>query len=160
MIPVLLEILRSGEPAYHKDSLEYQFRRVLLEVLHRIPYNDSVQPLPLPLLCGILHILRHDNEENGVTSCKIIIDLLCSVRALSEELVSEFLSVLQDVFRNISGLVQETLAEDSAILDANVVMPSIRSFKVLVEMGMVVVTFSQSHRLYYAQESVKDRLIV
>ncbi|KAG9317678.1 hypothetical protein JVU11DRAFT_1890 [Chiua virens] len=146
MIPVLLEILRSGEAAYHKDSLEYQFRRVLLEVLHRIPYNDSVRPLALSLLSGMLRILRSDNEENGVTSCKIIIDLLRSFRALTEELVSEFMSILQDVFRNISGMVQELLTEDSAVLDANVVMPSIRSFKVLAEMGMVVVTFSQSHR--------------
>lgn len=146
MIPVLLEILRSGEAAYHKDSLEYQFRRVLLEVLHRIPYNDPIRPLALPLLSGMLHALRNDNEENGVTSCKIIIDLLRSFRALTEDLVSEFMSILQDVFRNINGLVQETLAEDSIVLDPNVVMPSIRSFKVLAEMGMVVVTFSQSHR--------------
>jgi len=146
MIPVLLEILRSGEAASHKDSLEYQFRRVLLEVLHRIPYNDPIRPLALPLLSGMLHTLRNDNEENGVTSCKIIIDLLRSFRSLTEDLVSEFMSILQDVFRNISSLVQETLTEDSAILDPNVVMPSIRSFKVLAEMGMVVVTFSQSHR--------------
>ncbi|KAF8138723.1 FAT domain-containing protein [Boletus edulis] len=146
MIPVLLEILRSGEAASHKDSLEYQFRRVLLEVLHRIPYNDSIRPLALPLLSGMLYILRNDNEENGVTSCKIIIDLLRSFRALTEDLVSEFMSILQDVFRSINGLVQETLSEDSAVLDPNNVMPSIRSFKVLAEMGMVVVTFSQSHR--------------
>ncbi|KAF9222005.1 FAT-domain-containing protein [Gyrodon lividus] len=146
MIPVLLEILRSGEPAYNKDNQEYQFRRVLLEVLHRIPYNDSIRPLALPLLSGMLHTLRHDNEENGVTSCKIIIDLLRSFRALTEELVSEFMAILQDVFRNIQDLVEETLSEDSAVLDVNVVMPSIRSFKVLAEMGMVVVTFSQSHR--------------
>jgi transformation/transcription domain-associated protein len=146
MIPVLLEILRSGEPAYNKDNQEYQFRRVLLEVLHRIPYNDSIRSLALPLLGGMLHTLRHDNEENGVTSCKIIIDLLRSFRALTEELVSEFMAILQDVFRNIQGLVEETLTEDSAVLDVNLVMPGIRSFKVLAEMGMVVVTFSQSHR--------------
>ncbi|KAH7887705.1 hypothetical protein F5I97DRAFT_1804974 [Phlebopus sp. FC_14] len=146
MIPVLLEILRSGEPAHHKDTLEYQFRRVILEVLHRIPYNDAIRPLALPLLSGMLHILRHDNEENGVTSCKIIIDLLRSFRALTEDLVSEFMGILQDVFRNIKDLVEQTLSEDSVVLDLNVAMPSIRSFKVLAEMGMVVVTFSQSHR--------------
>ena len=146
MIPVLLEILRAGEAASQKDSLEYQFRRVLLEVLHRIPYNDAIRPLALPLLSGMLHTLRHDNEENGVTACKIIIDLLRSFRALTEDLVTEFMSILQDVFRNISSLVQETLTEDSVVLDTNIVMPSIRSFKVLAEMGMVVVTFSQSHR--------------
>ncbi|KAG6332834.1 hypothetical protein ID866_6255 [Astraeus odoratus] len=146
MIPVLLGILRSGEPSFHKDASEYQFRRVLLEVLHRVPYSDVIRPQALPLLSGMLHVLRHDNEENGVTSCKIIIDLLRSFRALTEELVAEFMSILQDVFRNIKGLVEETLSEDSPELNPNVVMPSIRSFKVLAEMGMVVVTFSQSHR--------------
>jgi len=146
MIPVLLEILRSGEPSFHKDTLEYQFRRVLLEILHRVPYNDVIRPQALSLLSGMLHILRHDNEENGVTSCKIVIDLLRSFRALTEELVSEFMTIFQDVFRNIKVLVEETLSEDSPLLDTNIVMPSIRSFKVLAEMGMVVVTFSQSHR--------------
>ncbi|KAH7909445.1 hypothetical protein BJ138DRAFT_1066999 [Hygrophoropsis aurantiaca] len=146
MIPVLLEILRSGEASYHKDALEYQFRRVLLEVLHRIPYNDVIKSQAVVLLGGMLHLLRHDNEENGVTACKIIIDLLRSFRTLTEELVSEFMGILQDVFRNMRGLVEETLSEDSVLLDVNIVLPSIRSFKVLAEMGMVVVTFSQSHR--------------
>ncbi|KAI6047148.1 hypothetical protein EDC04DRAFT_2864285 [Pisolithus marmoratus] len=118
MIPVLLEILRS-DASFRKDTLEFQFRPTLFDPKH------------FPLLSGMLHILRHDNEENGVTSCKIIIDLLRSFRALTEELVTEFMSILQDVFRNIKGLVEETLSEDSPVL---------------AEMGMVVVTFSQSHR--------------
>jgi transformation/transcription domain-associated protein len=146
MIPVLLEILNTGEAAYHKDIMEYQFRRVLLEIIHRIPYGETIRPLALPLLSGMLHALRHDNEENGVTACKIIIDLLRSFRSLTEELVAEYMGILQDVFRNMRGLVLETLCEDSPVLDPNVVLPSIRSFKVLAEMGMVVVTFSQSHR--------------
>lgn len=146
MIPVLLGILRSGDPSFHKDTLEYQFRRVLLEILHRVPYTDVVRPQALSLVSGMLHILRHDNEENGVTSCKIVIDLLRSFRALTEELIDEFMSIFQDVFRNIKALVEETLSEDSPVLDANVVLPSVRSFKVLAEMGIVVVTFSQSHR--------------
>ena len=36
MVPVLLEILRSGEPSFQRDSLEFSFRRVLLEILHRL----------------------------------------------------------------------------------------------------------------------------
>ncbi|KAF9224621.1 FAT-domain-containing protein [Gyrodon lividus] len=146
MIMVVLEILRSGEPTYDKVSLGYQFRCVLLEIIHRIPYNDSIRPLAPPLLSGMLHTLRHDNEDNGVTSCKIIIDLLRSFRTLTEELVSEFMVTAQDVFRNLKGLVEETLSEDSAVLDVNVAAPSIRSFKVLAEMGMVVVIFSQIRR--------------
>jgi transformation/transcription domain-associated protein len=146
MIPALLEILRSGEVAFHKDSLDYQFRRVLLEILHRIPYNDVVRPQALLLFQGMLYLLRNDNEENGVTCCKTIIDLIRSFRALTEDVVAEFMAILRDVLRNMEGLVEEVLSDDSAPLDPNIVLPSIRSFKVLAEMGMVVVTFSQSHR--------------
>jgi len=146
MIPALLEILRSGEAAFHKDSLDYQFRRVLLEILHRIPLSDIVRPQALPLFTGMLYLLRHDNEENGVTCCKTIIDLLRTFRTLTEDLVSEFMGILQDVLRNMKGLVDEVLSENSPQLDPNTLLPSTRSFKVLVEMGMVVVNFSQSHR--------------
>jgi transformation/transcription domain-associated protein len=146
MIPAILEILRSGEVAFHKDSLDYQFRRVLLEILNRIPQVDVVRPQALPLFNGMLYLLRHDNEDNGVTCCKTIIDLVRSFRALNEELITEFMSILQDVLRNMKGLVEDVLSETSSPLDPNSVLPSIRSFKVLAEMGMVVVTFFQSHR--------------
>jgi transformation/transcription domain-associated protein len=146
MFPALLEILRSSEAAFHKDSLDYQFRRVLLEILHRIPLTDAVRPQALPLFSGMLYLLRHDNEENGVTCCKTVIDILRTFRALTEDLVSEFMGILQDVLRNMKELVEEVLSEHSPQLDPNTVLPSTRSFKVLAEMGMVVVHFSQSHR--------------
>lgn len=146
MITVLLDILRSDKPSFDKTALDYQFRRVLLEVLHRVPYSDVVRPHAPSLLGGMLHILRHDNEENGVTSCKIIIDLIRSFRTLNADLISDFMEILEAVFKNIKGLVEETLSEASPVLNSDIVMPSIRSFKVLAEVGMVVVTFSQSHR--------------
>ncbi|KAG2357492.1 hypothetical protein BDR07DRAFT_1490640 [Suillus spraguei] len=104
----------------------------------------------------VIHALRHDNEANGVTACKIIIDLLRSFRSLTEELVAEYMKILQDVFRNMRGLVLETLCEDSPVLDPNVVVPSIRSSKVLAEMGMVAVTVSQSHCSLCPSQKVRE----
>ena len=101
MIPVLLEIiLHSGEPLFHKDTLEYQFQCVLLEVLHCVPYNDVIRPQALSLLSGMLHILRHDNEENGVTSCKIIINLLRSFGPLTKKLVSKFMTIFSRISKS------------------------------------------------------------
>ncbi|THH10763.1 hypothetical protein EW146_g8270 [Bondarzewia mesenterica] len=150
MIPVLLEILRSSEVAFYRDAPEYQFRRVLLEILHRVTTSDGTRSQALPLLNGMLYLLRHDNEENGVTCCKTIIDLIRAFRILSEDLVAEFVAILQEVFQNIKGLVVELLSENSMVLEVNVVLPSMKSFKVLAEMGMVMVTFSQTHRQYVA----------
>ena len=40
-IPALLELLRSNEPAFQKDALEYQFRRVVVEILQRLAPTEG-----------------------------------------------------------------------------------------------------------------------
>jgi transformation/transcription domain-associated protein len=146
LIPALLELLRSGMVALLRDSMEYQFRRVLLEIINRLPANEAIRPYATPIFSCMLHILRHDNEENGVIACKTLLDVVRNYRPLTEDSLSEFLSIFQEAFRNMSGLVQQILSDDSAALDPNIMLPSIRSFKVLGEMGMVMVIMSQFHR--------------
>ena len=146
LIPAMLELLRSGSVATHKDSVEYQFRRVLLEIINRLPVNEAIRPHATPIFNCMLHILRHDNEENGVIACKTLLDVVRSYRPLTDDSLSEFLSIFQEAFKNMGGLVEQTLSDDSAVLDPNVMLPSIRSFKVLGEMGMVMVIMSQFHR--------------
>jgi transformation/transcription domain-associated protein len=146
LVPTILEILRSGEVSFLKDSLDTQFRRILIEILHRIPHNDVVRNQVSSLLSGMLHILRHDNEDNGVTCCKAITDLLRSFKMFPADLISDFFSVLHDLLRNIQGLVDEVLSDDSPILDPNVMFPSIRSFKVLSEMCILTVTLVQVNK--------------
>jgi transformation/transcription domain-associated protein len=146
MITALLDTLRSGEPAFHKDSQDYQYRRVLLEIIYRIPSAEAVRHSGPEILDSAVHLLRHDNEENGVTACKIIIDLVRTHRIIKENMVSGLMDILLDLFRNMKGLVNDTLAEDSDVLDQNDVLPSIRSFKVLAEMGLVIVTCLQHFR--------------
>jgi transformation/transcription domain-associated protein len=168
LVPALLEFLRSGSVAFHKDSVEYQFllsaallriigddtnariwaavkqfRRVLLEIINRLPVNEAIRPSASNIFNCMLHVLRHDNEENGVIACKTLLD---SYRPLTDDSLSEFLSIFQEAFKNMSELVEQTLSEDSAVLDPNVMLPGIRSFKVLGELGMVMVIMSQFHR--------------
>jgi transformation/transcription domain-associated protein len=146
MVPALLDLLRSGEVAFHKDAREYHFRRVLIEILHRISCSDVIRSQAQFLFKGMLYLLRHDNEENGVTCCKILMDLFRSFRPLTEELVAELMSVFQLVLHNMRSLVDELLSEESAQLDEKALLPSVRSFKVLAEMGMVIVSLSSGTR--------------
>lgn len=146
MVPVLLEILHNTEVSIRKDSPEYQFRRALLDILHRITSSEGIRQQIGPLMQGALNILRQDNEENGVTCCKIIADIVRIYRTISVELVNQFMAILVDVLRNMKGVVDELFSEDSAPQDPNIVLHSKRSFKVLIEMGMIIVTFTQVHR--------------
>lgn len=150
MVPALLDLLRSGEVAFHKDAREYHFRRVLIEILHRISCSEVIRGQALLLFNGMLYLLRHDNEENGVTCCKTMIDIVRTFRALTQELVTELFVIFQLVLRNMASQVTELLSEESALVDEKALLPSVRSFKVLAEMGMVLVAYSSSHRSYVA----------
>lgn len=150
MVPALLETLRAGQPSFLRDSPEYQFRRTLVDILHRIPHAEPLRGLYTDVLKGMLHLLRHDNEDIGVTCCKTMIELLRSYRIVTEDIVTEFMGIMKDEFNNMKGLVEEVLSEDSPVLDPNVVPPSIRSFKIVAELGMVLVSLSQAHRALIA----------
>jgi transformation/transcription domain-associated protein len=146
MIPILIQILRTGEAAFKRETIEFQFRRVLLEILARVPFGDSNRQQSLALVGGLLFLLRHDNEENAVTCCKTLIEITRALKTVTDETVQDFIGTFQDVCRNMAPVVQELLSDDSPVVDPNTVMPSIRSFRVLGEIGAVVVTVAQYHR--------------
>jgi transformation/transcription domain-associated protein len=145
-IPALLDLLRSNEPAFQRETMEYPFRRVIVEILQRLAPTEGARSLVTGVFPGMLHLLRHDNEEIGVACCKTLSEIIRTHRTLPEELVSQFMAVFQELSRNIPSLATEYLSEDSTVLDANVVLPSMRSFRVLKEMGIVVSAFMRDQR--------------
>ncbi|KAF9057606.1 hypothetical protein BJ165DRAFT_1520972 [Panaeolus papilionaceus] len=146
LVPAIIELLRSGEPVFLKDSPEYLFRRVLFEILHRLPVNETVRNNFNSIFTCMLHVIRTNNEEDGTTACKILVDIIRNYRALTEEGVKEFVDVFQAALGNMSGLVEQFLSENSDSLDTNTSLPAIRSCKVIGEMGMVMVIMSQMHK--------------
>ena len=146
MVPILLDILRSGEVSYNKDTPEFQFRRCLLEIIHRLPANEGVKPQAGSLVSGMFYLLRNDNEENGIVCCKIIGDVVRYYRNLTDDVLKEFMGMYAEVLSNVQSLVDETLSEDSPVLEPNMALPALRSFKVLGEYAMTTVTLASSYR--------------
>lgn len=142
----LVDLLRSGEPTFHKDSSEYQFRRVLFETLNRLPLNDALRSKIPSIWAGMLHLLRHENEENGITASKMLMDIVRGHRSLTEENLADFVVIFQEAFAGMQGLVNQYLSEDALPLDTNISLPALHSFKVLGEMTMVMVLISQLHK--------------
>lgn len=142
----VVDILKNTEPPTQKDSTEFAFRRVLIEILHRIPTTDAVRP-HAPTLCGgLLHVVGADYEENAITCCKILMDVVRNFKPLNEELVTQFFAIAHTLFLNIPQIVEETLSEDSPVLEANALVPSVRSFKVFAELAILVVILLQSQK--------------
>lgn len=146
LVNAIINVLQSGEPAMNKDSLEFQFRRVLLEIMNRLPVNEALKPSVPAIFKCMLMVLRTDHEENGVTACKAMVDTARGYRAITDDLLADFLTLMMESFRNVKEFIPQVLSEDSPLLDVNTVIPSIRSPKVLGEMSMVMVIMSQVYR--------------
>ncbi len=140
LIPALIDRLTNGEPAYRKDSLEYQFRTLLFSILSRIPSSEATRQ---SIYDCMVHIIRRDNEENAVLAAKHLVDLFRINRHISPESLSQFTDVCKDVFMNMRGLVGTFFKEDSAARDANLALPSIQSFKCATELASVLSLYTQ-----------------
>ena len=142
IIPPLVELLQSGEVSFRKESLEFQFRSVVLSILTRLPTSEHAKPHVQSIYNCLLYVIRQDNEENGVSACKHIVELVRAYRMLTEENLRDFTSLFKDVFANMKPMTEQLLSEGSVELDSAVSLPSIKSFKVTAELGLVMaITF-------------------
>lgn len=50
-------------------------RKLILEMIHRLPVSETVRPYVKSILALMLKLLRTDNEDNVLVCLRIIIDL-------------------------------------------------------------------------------------
>ncbi|KAK7488902.1 hypothetical protein BaRGS_00019859, partial [Batillaria attramentaria] len=60
---VFLKILEEGEPQFIAEQNMQHLRKVLLEILHRIPCNEHLKKYIQPVLSLMFRLLKTDNEE-------------------------------------------------------------------------------------------------
>lgn len=147
MAAVLLDILRNNEPSFKKDTQEYQFRRVLVEIVNRVPLIDTLRPTSGSLMSPLLHLLRTDNEENVATCVKTAIDIIRNQKPTSEEQIMELVKFIQELLGNMAGLIDEHLSDHSKPVEQTAVFLGIRSFKVLAEVPFALVGIMQTRSM-------------
>ena len=54
---------------------EHRLRNIILEILSRLPNNDSLKVYVSNLLKLAMYLLEMENEENAIICLRIIIDL-------------------------------------------------------------------------------------
>jgi transformation/transcription domain-associated protein len=146
LIPIVLELLHSTTCNLDKNSLEYPFRRVLVEIVNRLPFHENVRPFVDDIFKSMMEVLRMDNEENGVTCCKTLVDLIRNYRISAGQSMNDFFTIFQESCAQMPGLVTEVLSANSNRINEDAVLPCLRSFKGLVEMGQVMASFMQIQR--------------
>ncbi|KAL5487751.1 TRA1 [Sanghuangporus weigelae] len=144
MLMGLFDTLRTTEPSFKRDAVEFQLRRVLVEIIHRIPPSEAMRPQLNSMITGILTVLKNDTEDNAVTCLKALHDLLRATKNIPDEHAVELVQIFLRILRNVKGYVDEFLSKDSPTVDASVVISSIRSLKVLTEIPLVLIILVQS----------------
>jgi transformation/transcription domain-associated protein len=83
-------------------------RSCIIEILHRLPLNESFKPYAADIAAVLLDILRHDNEENSVAAIKVIMDLHKSYKQVLEDQVQPFLDYVLDLYHNMPQAVKDS----------------------------------------------------
>ncbi|XP_076437954.1 transcription-associated protein 1-like [Babylonia areolata] len=99
---VFLKILEEGEPQFIAEQNMQHLRKVLLEILHRIPSNDHLKRFVQPILSLMFKLLRKENEENVLVCIRIILELHKSFRPQ----MNEEEHTPQNIFSNTAPLMR------------------------------------------------------
>lgn len=75
MMKIFLKILQEGEPHFISEYNIQQVRKLILEMIHRLPNTEPLGPYVRPILSLVSKLLETDNEENVLVCLRIIIEL-------------------------------------------------------------------------------------
>lgn len=98
---VFLKILQEGEPQFMSEFPVQQMRKLILEMMHRMPTSEVVKPYVKPILVMCLKLLQIDNEENVLVCLRIIIDLHKQYRPPIHSEIKEFLTYVKTIYSDL-----------------------------------------------------------
>ncbi|KPJ11920.1 Transformation/transcription domain-associated protein [Papilio machaon] len=74
-LKIFLKILQDGEPHFIAEYNIQQVRKLILEMIHRLPMNETLRPYLKSILILMLKLMEIENEENVLVCLKIFMEL-------------------------------------------------------------------------------------
>ncbi|CAK1549719.1 unnamed protein product [Leptosia nina] len=74
-LKIFLKILQEGEPHFIAEYNIQQVRKLILEMIHRLPINETLRPYVKSILILMLKLMEIENEENVLVCLKIFMEL-------------------------------------------------------------------------------------
>ncbi|CCJ31022.1 unnamed protein product [Pneumocystis jirovecii] len=172
LIPAIIQVLDNEQQNFSNFSLEQKLRGNVLNLLHRLPLNETFRPYAANIMQVLMKILHADYEDNAILCLKIIIDFHRNFKQNLEEYIQPFLDFVLEVFKNMPQVVKESFPptgspgstssltniklspeplsfENSSEIEETSLVSTRKSkysFKVLTECPIIVVLLFQSHK--------------
>lgn len=80
---------------------DFQVRKLILEMLHRLPTNDLLKPYVKQMLSLMLKLLELENEENVLVCLRIIIELHKQYRPPFNPEIQHFLQFVKSIYSEL-----------------------------------------------------------
>ena len=103
--PTLLSILRKGQPTIDSSSDVQELRRIVLEMIYRLPTVEILRNYLNDILELVISLLEFENEPNVLLCLKIINEKCSSFRPALPALIQKFLHFVQSMFSNFDKML-------------------------------------------------------
>ncbi|KAH8404548.1 hypothetical protein KR009_006495 [Drosophila setifemur] len=100
-LKIFMRILQEGEPQFIQENTMQHIRKLILEMIHRLPITESLRQHVKSIITMMLKILKTDNEENVLVSLRVIIELHKHFRPSFNPEIQLFLGFVKDIYTNL-----------------------------------------------------------
>ncbi|XP_062715059.1 transcription-associated protein 1 [Aedes albopictus] len=98
---IFLKILQEGEPQFISELNLQQVRKIILEMIHRLPTSEHIRPHVKQIIALTIKLLQTDNEENVLVCLRIIIDIHKQYRPTFHPEIQDFLSYVKTIYSDL-----------------------------------------------------------
>ncbi len=100
-LAVFRKFLKEGTPHFIQEQHAHQVRKVVLEIIQRLPANDYLKQHTQSILLMAFELLKLENEENVVVCLKIIIELHKQFRPPHTTEITHFLQFVKSIYKEL-----------------------------------------------------------
>ncbi|QPG74496.1 hypothetical protein FOA43_001826 [Brettanomyces nanus] len=113
-LEIFFDQLDSVPISFVSNSPEQKLRYLILEIIHRLPINETLEPYASRILDKLCQIISDDNEENGIICLKFITSLHKAYKSKLIDKVPDFVELLKTIYKNMPEVVEEQFGENSS----------------------------------------------
>ena len=112
---VFLKILTDGSPHFIAEYNVQQVRKLILEMIQRLPANDYLKPYAKSILSLTFKLLEFENEENVLVCLRIIIELHKQFRPQHSIEITHFLQFVKLIYKELPNHLTKIFEPKTAI---------------------------------------------
>nr|XP_029540942.1 transformation/transcription domain-associated protein isoform X2 [Oncorhynchus nerka] len=123
IIPRFLTFLQDGEVQFLQEKPTQQLRKLVLEIIHRIPTNEHLRPHTKNILSVMFRFLEIESEENVLICLRIIIELHKQFRPQISQEIHHFLDFVKQIYKELPKVVARYFENPQVIAENTVPSP-------------------------------------